>query len=155
MKKEIKTGRVLELFQRNKSLMRDVNNIRPIAECDPLAKRSLLEIETELDAVQKRAKVRMLSVADILAILVTLDEKFSIPKYAKKGIIVDVDRYAEKFASAYKYTPESTQFTATHNGKEWIITDIRRDSVKQHQNRFDVKLTDLAKEKIIEQYEKF
>lgn len=97
---------------------------------------------------QGRAQTRTITAGDIYDELMSYELRLHIPKKYMAGIRVTIDHNAQKFPNAYKYTPESTYFTAEHNGKEWIVTDIGRGVCKA--TKGSAFLPDEAKKAIIE-----
>lgn len=111
------------------------------------------ELESVLDSVQARSKVRTITVRGILDILKQIDSQLNITNKAKEGTTITVDINAQDFPRAYKYTPESTVFDAVYKSGEWRITDIRRDICKRH--KAFITLSDTAKEAILQFHETY
>lgn len=111
------------------------------------------KVQSALDEVQKRSKVRTITVKDICCTLTNVDKKLDIPKKYKKGIQLSCDYNAQKFPNAYRYQPDSTHFFAEHNGSEWILTGACRRVCTNKNCHLD--LTDEAKEKILDNYKNF
>lgn len=105
-----------------------------------------------LDEVQKRAKVRTISAGDIVSALYVIEKLLNISKKSMDGVSVTVDLNAQKFPSAYKYTPESTIFTAEYKRGQWRITDICRDTTKAPSNKAVVVHTDASRAAILERF---
>jgi len=72
-----------------------------------------------------------------------------------KGITVTVCDGAQSFPNAYYKAgaPMATYFTAEHNGKEWVITDIYRTYCRG--TVAQIALTDDAKAAIIASKERY
>lgn len=85
---------------------------------------------------------------DVLQSLCDVEDVLGITHKALKGVKVKIDPNAQTFPSAYKYTPESTQFNAEFDGKEWKITRIYRDTCGRHKVR--VEHTEASKAAIVE-----
>ena len=111
------------------------------------------KIEDAIKAAEGRATARTINAGWIMNSVERVEDALNIPKTHMKGIRVDVDPHAQSFPRAYKYTPESTQFTAIHNGKEWELTDISRRPCRGCTQEFSITLTDEAKEAIIKSFE--
>lgn len=83
-------------------------------------------IRSALDVLQGRATERTLTVDRITYICNEVERTLRISKAALTGTTIIYDG-AEHFARAYKYSPMSTQFSATYNGRTWVVTSISRD----------------------------
>ena len=79
------------------------------------------KLEGALKEAQGRATARTIDVERILDVLKYVEKRLGIGKAALKGTKVHFTG-AEKFAKAYRFTPESTHFEAEHNGKTWFVT---------------------------------
>lgn len=103
-----------------------------------------------LAAVQSRATARTITPADMVNTLDAVEKRLGISKKALEGCRVDVDVNAQTFPRAYKYTAESTQFSAVYMHGGWRVTYISRDKCKNPSRRYVVDLTDAAKAAIID-----
>lgn len=112
-------------------------------------------IRAELDELQKRCSARTIYFVNIADDCKTVERKLDLPKKYLKGVTIQVDHNAQDFPSAYKYTPESTHFTAVHTGKEWKLTDLRRDTTLRASKAFRVFLTEEAKAAILDRMSEF
>lgn len=121
----------------------------PIKLNSKLADTRLNEV---LAVEQGRCTARTLSADKIRRILGRIQDQISIPAKYLSGVCVEYDG-AQKFPSAYKFRPESTYFTATHDGRTWIITSIGRSTCPNRINNTTVQLTPEAKEKIAERFQ--
>ena len=106
------------------------------------------KLEAALKEAQGRATARTIDVDRILSVLKYVEERLGIGKAALKGTKVHFTG-AEKFAKAYRYTPESTHFEAVHSGKTWFVTSITRDTCPQRQDAIDVVLSETAKDAVL------
>ena len=106
------------------------------------------KLEGALKEVQGKATARTIDVDRILSVLKYVEKRLGIGKTALKGTKVHFTG-AEKFAKAYRFTPESTHFEAEHNGKTWFVTSITRDTCPQRQDAIDVALSDTAKDAVL------
>lgn len=104
------------------------------------------------NGVQSKAKVRTIDFWDIVKICTAVEKKISIPKKYMHGITILADAHGEKFPSAYKYTPQSTLFTATYKRGSWYLVSVMRDDSIQSFENVKITLTSEAREKIIEKY---
>ena len=111
------------------------------------------KIEAVIKEAEGKTRVRTISVDDIIGALQRVAFALEIPKSHMKGIKVVVDPNAQNFPNAYRYTPESTQFSAEYNGKEWVLTGIWRGACRGCTQEFSITLTDEAKEAIIKSFE--
>lgn len=112
----------------------------------------LAKLQTELDEVQKRSRVRTITTIGIINALVSIEDKLDIPRKSMEGIRVRIDYNEQDFPKAYKYTPESTWFSAEFRKGSWRITNIWRDVTAGSGKGRNVSLTDEAKAKILAQY---
>lgn len=112
-------------------------------------------INDALNAVQKRTRVREIDTYQIYTAINQLVIYLGINKKDMIGIKADIDCNAQRFAKSYKGNPESTQFTVERTRSGWVITDIRRERCKSPNKRFNVTLTDRAKQALIESRETF
>ena len=111
------------------------------------------KIEDAIKAAEGRATARTINAGWIMNSVERVEDALNIPKTHMKGIRVDVDPHAQSFPRAYKYTPESTQFSAEYNGKEWVLTGIWRGACHGCTQEFSITLTDEAKAAIIKSFE--
>lgn len=109
-------------------------------------------LESAIKEAEGRATARTISVRQVCYILNQVESRLGITKKAMEGITVSVDFNAQDFPSAYKYTPESTRFSAEYHRGEWIITGIARMRTRRASQRVLVSLTDDAKEAILAKY---
>jgi hypothetical protein len=103
-----------------------------------------------LAAVQSRATARTITPADMVNALNSVEKRIDISKKALDGCRVDIDVNAQTFPRSYKYTAESTQFSAVYMHGGWRVTYIGRDKCKSPSRRYVVDLTDAAKAAIID-----
>lgn len=107
------------------------------------------KIKEVLGEVQKRTSVREIGYNIILSDLASVERRLGVAKKYLKGVKVDIDHHAQSFCGAYKGTPESTHFTAEHNGRNWVVTSISREACRGATSQYLVTLTDTAKNAII------
>ena len=128
---------------------------KELAECrERLAKirEEIAELSAPLtDAIAEaegnRVSARKIDARDIVDDLKTVNSYLGLTKKNLKGTIVYIDHHAQKFPSAYKYTPESTHFKAEFTSN-WFITAIWRDTCKT--KKYDLYLSDTAQAEYLE-----
>ena len=111
-----------------------------------------------IDAIQSaegRASARTILPWDIARKLNEIEDKLGIAKKALEGVSVDVDIHAQDFPKAYKYTPESTQFSAVFRGGSWRITNIERNSTRRYGREVVVTHTDESRKAILDRFTTF
>lgn len=84
-------------------------------------------INEMIEKVQSRATVRTITMHDVHKAILTIEKRFRVPKKSMEGLEFRIDRHAQYFPKAYKYRPESTQFTLVYRNRHWHIEDISRD----------------------------
>lgn len=87
------------------------------------------KINATLDAVQSRAKVRLVYSTHVNAAIEQIENRLKTLKVPKKewlGIVV-ADQRLERFAGAYKWAPEATQFTVERFKSGWFLVDAQRN----------------------------
>lgn len=110
------------------------------------------KLQDEINEVQKRSKVRTVTVDQIVNALIEIDNLLEIPVKAKEGLFVEVDVNAQNFPRAYKYTPESTHFYAAFSKGSWRVVDIRRETTLREKSRIVIHHTAASKEALIERF---
>lgn len=119
-------------------------------------KESSEKLTIAIKEAEGRASARTIDDFDVMKALISIENKLDLTKKDLEGVMVDVDIHSQKFPNAYKYIPESTQFSAIYKGGSWRIYDIGRYSVRQRNNAtYLVDLTDKAKEAIIKNHSQF
>lgn len=114
------------------------------------------KIEKALDEVQGRCNARLITYEDILSELKAVDEQFS-KVCTKKGLentSVSIDVNGQNFPNAYKYSAESTQFSAIYLKGKWRLVYLGRDYCKSYAQRWNIHLSETAKQSILESYSK-
>jgi hypothetical protein len=112
-------------------------------------------LQAELDAVQKRSRVRTINADDICYYLIKIEEKLGIPKTAMEEVTVFVDANAQNFPSAYKGFPESTVFQAIYRNGSWRVTDIYRERTARSGHQIVVRHTETSKKALLDRYTTF
>ena len=108
-----------------------------------------------LDDVQKRARVRIITVDDIVDTCTDVFRHVGISKKALSGSTFTADVNAQKFSSAYKGIPESTVFSAVYKGNTWYITSIERGRTFSPSCMVRMNLTNDAKTAVLRRMETF
>ena len=118
-----------------------------------LKENNIEKIEQVLKEVQKRSKVRNITVDEIFKAAVYITNEIKISKKAMNGTKVYVDLNADKYPNAYKFNPESTHFTLLFDKGKWRVTNIARTlQNKSCPYRYDIVLSETAKEAILNRY---
>ena len=114
------------------------------------------KIEKALDEVQGRCNARIINYNDILSELKAVDEQFSkvSTKKALEGTEVLIDVNGQNFPNSYKFSAQSTQFRAVYLKSKWRIMYIGRDFCRTYSQRWNITLSDTAKECILHEYSK-
>jgi len=94
-----------------------------------------------IKAAEGRATARTIDVNDLIEALVEIDSYLSISKKAMKGTTVSIDCNAQKFPSAYKWTPESTIFYAEFGVSGWSVIEIEREQSRTKKYRLTMSET--------------
>lgn len=117
------------------------------------------KIDAIINEVEGKATSRRISSASVFDIAEVLDKKLLalVCKKNLKGTKAQVDFNAQDFAKAYraKGTPRSTWVTLEYNGKEWVLTEVKRDSTASSASAFRIEYTEQAKKDIVAHMEKF
>ena len=94
------------------------------------------KIQQMIDDAQGKATARTISLDDFLAAARRIENALTVPKKYLEGLVYSVDINAQDFAHAYKYTPESTQFTVTYKNGTWRVSDIVRAQCRTYGHIF-------------------
>ena len=117
------------------------------------------KIDAVITEVEGRAQSICIGSDAVLYIAEVLDKKLLalVCKKNLKGTKAHVDFNAQDFAKAYraKGTPRSTWVTLEYNGKEWVLTEVKRDSTASSASAFRIEYTEQAKKDIVAHMEKF
>lgn len=117
------------------------------------------KIDAIINEVEGKATSRRISSASVFDIVEELNKRLLalVCKKNLKGTKACVDYHAQDFAKAYraKGTPRSTWVELEYNGKEWVLTDVKRDSTASSASAFRIEYTEKAKQDIVAHMEKF
>ena len=102
-----------------------------------------------IEEAQKRCTARTIDAFIVCRNLEEVERRLDLPKRALEGISVTVDPNAQDFPKAYKYTPESTVFSAVYKSGSWKITDVTREKTAKLFQGTRVTLTEEAKAEVI------
>lgn len=114
------------------------------------------KIEKALDEVQGRCKTRLIDYEDILSELKAVDEQFSSvctkKSFENTEVLIDVN--GQSFPNSYKFSPKSTQFRAVYLKGKWRLVYLDRDWCRAYSQRWDIVLSETAKQSILAAYAK-
>lgn len=117
------------------------------------------KIDAIINEVEGKATSRRISSTSVFDIVEELNKRLLalVCKKNLKGTKACVDYHAQDFAKAYraKGTPRSTWVEMEYNGKDWVLTDVKRDSTASSASAFRITYTDKAKQDIVAHMEKF
>ena len=163
---KIKMGKIMKAYNEYQYALQryNFNSKKEIAERFPQdvveSKEKMLKCKAEflttadnlintINEVEKRCFVRTINAELICETIKGIENRLhNLSKKALNGTSFGYDVNAQDFPRAYKYRPESTQFSAKHNGKEWVITDIWRGLCNK--KKCDITLSDTASEALFE-----
>ena len=111
-------------------------------------KENRAKIEKVIKDNQKRARVRKMNVSLLDDALWNLELKLGIKKKDMVGIVADIDWYAAD--NQHCTPPQSTHIVVERTASGWCVTDVYRGEQRRWNRRFDVTLTERAKEAIVE-----
>lgn len=114
------------------------------------------KIEKALDEVQGRCNARLITYEDILSELKAVDEQFSkvCTKKAFENTSVSIDVNGQNFPNSYKFSAKSTQFRAVYSKGKWRLVYLNRDWCRTYSQRWNIVLSDTAKQCILETFSK-
>lgn len=102
-------------------------------------------LQAEIDTVQKRARARTITIADIIEKCEEVSRRLDISRKALENVVFYADVNASHFPSAYNGIPESTHFQAAFMGGKWRLIKVYRYRVSAPTMGTKIKLTDTAK----------
>ena len=146
-------------------MKRDANWYGPdrIAKCEAetqAAKEALQEvaapIAAAIRAAEGRATARTITAESLLMHLECMQKKLNgIPKAAMEGLQVRCDLTAQSFPSAYRYTPESTWFTAEYKNNTWWLLSVSRSRTARSGNGTQLTMPEKTEKAILDSFRTF
>ena len=109
-----------------------------------------VKLEEMFKKANGKCRERILNYRDVEYSLKKIEEHLGIPKKDMIGIVVIVDPNAQDFPNAYKYTPYSIYYTAERKSSGWDVKPFGKYRTARASRMAEIKLTDRAKEAIIE-----
>lgn len=106
------------------------------------------KIESVIEDNQKRARVRKMNAFLLNDALYILESKLGIKKKDMIGIVADIDWYAAD--NQHCTPPKSTHIVVERTASGWCVTNVYRGEQRRWNKRFEVVLTERAKEAIVE-----
>lgn len=110
-------------------------------------------LQAVITETEGRASARTLSAEDAAYTLdsVVCNALHNMPKKYLAGCRATVHASTERLPNAYKYRADSTKAVFEHDGKDWMLVEVRRDGLVQRSARFgaQLELTEAAREWII------
>lgn len=112
------------------------------------------KLEQKLNEIQKKCSARTIDIEQIDRFLTDYENMIGIAKKNMIGTVIeDCDINAQAFPSAYKWTPESTHFSAEYKNGGWTVTNIWRGRVSAPNRSIRAKLSESAKKALITKFE--
>ena len=115
-------------------------------------------IEQAIKQAQVKARTRTITLNDVFFAVLDIEKKLQdVPKVAWEGVRVVVDVHGgERYPSAYRGAPESTQFKITYTSGTWKLTDVYRMDVVQTKGGYmTIYLPDELQKAIVESFRKW
>lgn len=113
------------------------------------------KLQAAIDVAQGKAKVRTIDAGDIILECERVGNRLDIPKSHMDGISFSADINAQNFPSAYKYIPASTIFNAQYHGGKWYLVGVSRETTRRAGHGVQVKLTDVARESVLDRISQY
>ena len=108
------------------------------------------KIEAAIAEAEGKATVRCVGFDTVGEVCKHIEKVLAVPKKYLEGVKFNVDPHAQNFPKAYKYTPESTQFTVEYSKGKWRVSDFRRAETHTPNNRYVcVEMSEETKQAII------
>lgn len=109
-------------------------------------------INAAITAAEGMSTARTIDAASVISAVEEVEKTLGIPKKALVGVSFSADPHAQHFPSAYKYTPESTQFTAKRFPSGWFLVAVERDRCSAPSNRILIRHTDASRDALISRF---
>ena len=106
------------------------------------------KIAAAIKLAEGRSRERTVTPDDILNAIEMAEKVWKLPTRLMTGIKIDVDINAQNFPRRYKWSAESTHFTAEHRGSRWYLTDIRRAPCRRYGHNIIAQIPDKTLEYI-------
>lgn len=136
----------------NKSLIARLTPAAEAAEAEYNA--AATQIAEAIKTAEGRARERLLTVAELIAAVDTIEDKFSaVKKKNRGGMAVAVNVHAQRFPSGYKWTPESTWARLVWTRRGWCLINIGRGECTPA--RFRAEIPEAAADDILASYRSF
>lgn len=118
--------------------------------------RNIQKIEKALNEVQKRCTARTINYYDIINELKSVSNQFSkvCTKKAFENTEILIDVNGQVFPKAYEFSAKSTQFRAVYSKGKWRLVYLGRDWCRTYSQRWNIFLSDTAKQCILETFSK-
>lgn len=110
------------------------------------------KLAAAIKEAEGRATARTITADNITEALQHVGTRLGISKAAMDGITVTIDCNANDFPSSYKYTPQSTIFSAAYKRGSWRVTDIYRGKTHRFNNACFVQMTDACRNAILDRF---
>lgn len=94
--------------------------------------KNAARINSVLDQVQKRSKVRTIDICDVYNYVEKFFKTVTVQKSVLDDVRVTVNPNAQAFPNAYKYTPSATVFTVLFKNGKMYLYDVQRDTCGAH-----------------------
>lgn len=111
-------------------------------------------IQKQLDEFQTRYRERTINSEDILEMITKLDDYFYfVAKSRLDGVKANLCFYPTIRVNAYKYSMDATWANVEYKNNSWRLVGLERADVNGKKRNAYLKLTEDAKQAIIESYE--
>lgn len=97
-----------------------------------ICEKNATRIQSILDQVQTRSKVRNIDVWDVYGYVEKFFKTVTVQKSVLDGVRVTINPNAQTFPNAYKYVPSGTVFTIQFKGGKMYLCDVQRDTCGAH-----------------------
>jgi len=111
-------------------------------------------IQEELDFFQEHCEERTINSEDVLRMITKLDDYFYfVAKSRLGGVKANLCFYPTTHVNAYKYSMDATWANVEYKNGFWRLIGLERANVNGKKRNAYLKLTEVAKQAIIESYE--
>ena len=118
-----------------------------------VTEQNLQKIQTAIDAVQDKARVRTIDADDVFDYCERISDIYRmIPKKNLSGSEFSIDNHAQNFPNAYKGIPESTQFTLLYKSGNFYLTDVARRQTQREYHDITARLSEEARASLLDAY---